>query len=1166
MTNSSSHLERLFPGDSEMAGRMRAFDWSASALGSTPDWPENLRVAIRLCLTSRFPICLWWAQPLRFLYNDAFRPWLSDAKHSRALMQLGREVWSEDWDTIDPMLKRVLATGNATWSEDKELYHNRKVEQEEVYITWSFTPILAADGHTVDGIFCPCSETTEKVIGARRLETLRKLAIRASEARSVDAACDEAVAVLGENARDIPFAAIYVAGANGDDARLSAAVLPRGEHCLPSTVRASDDDAASPWPLARVLRTKGAADCLGIDARGVQLHAGPWPDLTQTALVIPIQAAQDNLAGLLVVGISPRRPLDAEYRTFFDLVAGHVATALSVAREYEAQRQRAEALAEIDRAKTAFFSNVSHEFRTPLTLMLGPIEDMLARAGPAITIPRDELERVHRNTLRLLKLVNTLLDFSRIQAGRVKAAYEPVDLSAYTSELASMFRAAVESVGLRLSVDCPDLGEPVYVDHSMWEKIVLNLLSNAFKFTFDGEIEVSLRRDAEHAQLSVRDTGTGIAASDLPRLFERFHRIKGARGRTHEGSGIGLALVRELAELHGGSVRAESAHGQGSQFTVTIPLGHAHLPREHTGPTRPSTVVDARAYVEEALRWRPDVSDEVDPTVGDAAAVDGMTPRILFADDNADLRQYVQRLLGKSYEVHLAADGETALTAALRQPPDLVLADVMMPRLDGFELLQRLRRDPRTRDVPVILLSARAGEETRVEGLAAGANDYVIKPFGARELLARVRACLDTSRASREALRRERTLRQSAEYAETRTKEELAFELAAMNRLHELSTRLVAETELEPLLEEVLDASIALLDADFGSVQLHDEATGTLAVVAQRGFTREFLDHFGRLFEGMAACGEPAPRRDLIIVEDIRSDPLFAPHVDVVSAAGYRAVQSTPMLGNRGQVLGVISTHFRHPHRPSERELRFVDLYARQAAAMIERKRAEEARNELVRRLFAAQEDERRRISREMHDNFGQQVSALRMRIGALKRDYNGHANLGVQLASLEAMVKQLDSDVDLIAWQLRPAALDDLGLDAALASYVQSWSEHFNVRAELHVSRMEANRLTTERETALYRVMQEALNNVAKHAHARQVIIALQCWSDRVSLIVEDDGVGFETERIVAGVAKQLGLVGMRERASLLGGTLDVESQPGRGTTVVARIPAGSVQNFHSR
>ena len=137
MRDPASHLEQLFPGDSEMAGRMRAFDWSASAFGLTRDWPENLRVAIRLCLTSRFPICLWWARPLRFLYNDAFRPWLSDTKHSRALMHLGREVWSEDWHIIGPMLERVIATGEASWSEDTELYHNRKVPQVVFKPDWN---------------------------------------------------------------------------------------------------------------------------------------------------------------------------------------------------------------------------------------------------------------------------------------------------------------------------------------------------------------------------------------------------------------------------------------------------------------------------------------------------------------------------------------------------------------------------------------------------------------------------------------------------------------------------------------------------------------------------------------------------------------------------------------------------------------------------------------------------------------------------------------------------------------------------------------------------------------------------------------------------------------------------------------------------------------------
>src|SRR6185503_19540130 len=234
--------------------------------------------------------------------------------------------------------------------------------------------------------------------------------------------------------------------------------------------------------------------------------------------------------------------------------------------------------AEIDRAKTAFFSNVSHEFRTPLTLLLGPTEDALA--SPDQALRGEALESVHRNALRLLKLVNALLDFSRLEAGRMEAAYEPVDLRALTRDLASGFRSAVERAGLAFRLESDELAEPAYVDRGMWEKIVLNLLSNAFKFTFQGEISVTLRQRADHYELAVRDTGVGIPENERPHVFERFRRVEGVRARTHEGSGIGLALVQELARMHGGEASVTSAPGQGSTFSVSIPRGSAHLPAE----------------------------------------------------------------------------------------------------------------------------------------------------------------------------------------------------------------------------------------------------------------------------------------------------------------------------------------------------------------------------------------------------------------------------------------------------------------------------------------------------------------------------------------------------------------------------------------------------------
>ncbi len=494
---------------------------------------------------------------------------------------------------------------------------------------------------------------------------------------------------------------------------------------------------------------------------GEGMTVGPYPELPSTALVVPIlQPGTDKPTAVMVAGVSARLPMNEPYRDFYKLLATAVGAALANARAYEDERKKVEALAEIDRAKTAFFSNVSHEFRTPLTLLLGPLEDELAERDAPLSLPRRErLETAHRNAIRLLKLVNTLLDFSRIEAGRIEATYVPVDLATATEELASVFRSAVEKAGLAFVVDCPPLPAPVYVDREMWEKIVLNLLSNALKHTFDGSIEVHLQSDADHVRLSIADTGIGIRAADLPRLFERFHRVKGAKSRSHEGTGIGLALVAELTRLHGGSVSVESVEGKGSTFTVAIKTGVAHLPSLPIEEGSPTTVVASRAagYLPEVQRrtMPPPAAEPLGTVDHGVTGVDGAAhshaqrPRVLWVDDNGDMREYVRRLLMDHFDVTAFADGTSALMAARAEPPDLVLSDVMMPGLDGFGLLRELRSDEATRTIPVILLSARAGEEAIVEGLGTGADDYICKPFVARELVARVRTHVELARARR---------------------------------------------------------------------------------------------------------------------------------------------------------------------------------------------------------------------------------------------------------------------------------------------------------------------------------------------------------------------------------------------------------------------------------
>ena len=757
-------------GRSEMAERIRSFDWSKTPLGPFDRWSPALRTTVGLMVTNRFPMLLWWGPDYISVYNDAYIPILG-RKHARALGLPVRECWSEIWDVLKPLIDTPFNGGPSTWIEDFELYLQRSGFTEEAHFTVAYSPVPdSTTTNGIGGVLATVHEISEKVVAERRVAILSDLAIEAAET-TVEESCRVATQALARHRKDIPFALLYLVDPDGQHARLAgAAVTELGKNATPAVVSLDPLGRDEGWPLAVAFRGQGVVEVTDLSSRFDAVPTGPWAEPPNTAVVVPLRSNKGNDPfGLLVGGVSSRLKFDEQYKSFYELVANAIATAIVKAHAYEEERKRAEALAEIDRAKTAFFSNVSHEFRTPLTLMLGPLEELKHEFGGARDSqsrqPYQQIDLIQRNGLRLLKLVNTLLDFSRIEAGRIRAAYEPVDLSAFTAELASVFRAAVEKAGLRFDIDCPPMSEPAYVDREMWEKIVLNLVSNAFKFTFEGTIEVNLRNTGAHFELIVRDTGTGIPAEELPSIFERFHRVLGARGRTHEGSGIGLALVQELVRLHGGTVFAESTYGKGTTICVRIPLGTSHLPQAQVGSaaTRTSTAIGAQPFIEETLRWLQDSGSDYEPVLYDEpilwdAPINAPTegepaerPHILLVDDNADMRGYVRRLLGAHYDVQVAKDGEAALRAIEKRLPDLVLSDIMMPRLDGLGLLTRLRSDPRTSTLPIILLSARAGEELQVEGLQTGADDYLIKPFTARELLARVAANLHTARIRRSA-------------------------------------------------------------------------------------------------------------------------------------------------------------------------------------------------------------------------------------------------------------------------------------------------------------------------------------------------------------------------------------------------------------------------------
>ncbi len=753
---------------------VRRKDWAATPFGPIESWPQSLRTATALMLESGFAMVVAWGPEFRFLYNDRYRPVLGN-KHPRALGAPAKEIFPEVWDSIIGPLFQRTRRGESVAQDDLLIPLHRHGYLENCYFTIAYSPIRDESGG-VGGMLAVVAETTERVQGERQLVTLRDLARGATEAKTSSAACLNAAAVLGRNALDVPFAVFYLLAENGATARRVAAAGISAEHPAAREVIevASTTPGAASWPLHEAIASGGPHVVADVGARFGRIASGPFPEPVHTALVLPL--TRPGLAqpyGFLVVGVSARRAFAGPYRDFFDLVAEHVTTAIANARAFEEERRRADALAEIDRAKTAFFSNVSHEFRTPLTLMLGPMEELLARGRD--TLPDDTrapLELAHRNSRRLLKLVNTLLDFSRLEAGRLDAHYEPVDFAPFVAELAGVFRAAIEKAGLRLRIECAPADEPAYLDRDMAEKIVFNLLSNALKFTLTGEIAVRARQNGAAFELTVSDTGVGIPERELPNLFQRFHRVENIRSRTHEGSGIGLALVHELVKLHGGAIAVASRLGEGTIFTVTFPVGRAHLPADRVAPAEipvrgrgvaELTRVDRESYVDEALRWLPALPASTAPamTNGARSVADPARPRILLADDNADMRDYVSRLLGAHYIVEAVGDGDAALAAVQRRRPDLVLTDVMMPGRDGFALLQALRRDPATRTLPVIVLSARAGAEATADGYEAGADDYLIKPFTSRELLARVAAHLRMSKLRDDVAAQERQRRSS---------------------------------------------------------------------------------------------------------------------------------------------------------------------------------------------------------------------------------------------------------------------------------------------------------------------------------------------------------------------------------------------------------------------
>lgn len=1126
----TQNSENFLIGGSEMGALIRAKDWSKTSLGPVERWPHSLRTTVSICLASDLPICIIWGPDLVQIYNDGYRV-ICGGKHPHSMGQNFAECWREAWPVIGDTHDSALA-GDTAFLENQRIFLERHGYVEESFFTFSFSPIRDESGHVV-GLFHPVIEMTAKMLGERRTRALRDVAARTANAKTVQEACALAAQSLAGQELDVPFALIYVFDETDSSARLIAS------SGIPDTVEGNPISSGrlQSWPLAELPAQRHGEVVEQFSTRFGNLRCGPYPESPRAAVVLPlVLPGAERPVGLLIAGVSGRLKLNQAYRDFYELLGATVATAVANGRAFEEERKRAEALAELDRAKTAFFSNVSHEFRTPLTLMLGPVEELLSRSHTDLSpSTKGQLELVNRNGLRLLRLVNSLLDFSRIEADRMQATYEATDLATLTAELASCFQSATEQAGLHLIVDCPPLSEPVYVDRDMWEKIVLNLLSNAFKFTLNGEIAVRLQTVDGHACLTVRDTGVGIPAEELPRMFERFHRIEYSRGRTHEGTGIGLALVQELVKLHGGVVRVDSIFGEGSTFTVTIPFGMAHLPADRIGSPRrqASTARGVTPFVEEALRWLPDNnSAELSDQTGSESythysglSTQNSRQRVLLADDNADMREYVTRLLKDRYEVVAVADGQAGLEAARANPPDLVLTDVMMPRLDGFGLLRALRDNPMTKTIPVILLSARAGEESRVDGLEHGADDYLIKPFSARELSARVQAHLDMARLRRES---ESALRES-----------------------EARFRKMADTAPAMLWVTEQDCSCSFLSRGWHEFtgQNDEEGLGTHAMGWLEAVHPEDRERSGRVF--LDANEKRCPFS--LEYRLRRHDGDYRWAIDM----------GRPRFGPNGEFLGYIGSVLDITERKAlEERLR---SFTEELEAQVEDRtrdlmQSQDRLRALTTDLNLAELRERKRLATELHDHLQQILVLGKLKLGQGKRLAEAAPAVARLMNETDDVLSDALKYTRTLVTELSPPVLRDHGLPAGL-KWLGEYMQKHDVSVAVTVPDEELE-LSEEQLILLFQSVRELLINSAKHAGTGQAAVRMEQHDGHLRIEVRDEGAGFDIAAAGAagtsggGISSKFGLFSIRERMRVLGGAFDLRSFPGQGTTATLTMP----------
>ncbi|WWC68787.1 uncharacterized protein I206_102722 [Kwoniella pini CBS 10737] len=775
---------------------VESIDWSKTPLGDRSIWKDVIDPILSITFESKSSDCVWLGPDLRLIYNKGYSQLLD---HPKSMGAPAEEVWAAVWDTIEPHV-RLCMSGTPVFKDNDPIFWRRYGNNVlmEHYHSWRYVPIAGKDG-SILGIFNQSTETTEKVLQDRRLTSSRDLSERMLIVRSMDEYFPALSEVLEENPKDAPFFMCYKIQqieSNANHVQIEATLqtkvgVPEGHpsvherlsFTLPPTRTKANfgpnvDRMSSPtlsaisalssgsgrichvtsdghqWPILKALTTRQCVivdDCSEL-IEGFEIRQ--WDELPFAAIVIPIcsDGSIEVPDAVMVMGLNVRRPFDTEYDEWIHAIRSQLVSSLSTVKAAEAEQRMEEDNARMERAKAAWFRGAAHDLRSPLTLIAGPLSDLLDD-NPTAT-QRAALTTAQRNIDRLMRLVNALMDFSRLEAGRMAGRFLPTDLGEFILELAALFRPAVERLGIQYTIDVEPSDQLVYIDPTLFETVLSNIIGNALKYTEQGSITVQLRY-TDHAEISVVDTGVGIPEDEIPLVTEWYHRATTAVHAGTQGSGLGLALAKELLRLHAGDLTVTSKvatspnQSHGSTFTARIPL--SFRPAPPTSSASPDTFGNyGKAVANEAMRWTKEGDAETssegaatDSAIGSGSKFsDGFlfekTDTILLVEDNADMRRYIKQIFDSFCTVIEATNGQQALEMAISNPPSLILSDMLMPKMNGLDLLQEIRNHPNTKIVPMVLLSAIAGDESRVEALMMGAEDYLAKPFKPKELVARV--------------------------------------------------------------------------------------------------------------------------------------------------------------------------------------------------------------------------------------------------------------------------------------------------------------------------------------------------------------------------------------------------------------------------------------------